>query len=1051
MSFRLKTILGIALIEMIMLGILLHFSLGLLHDTSATEMRTRAQVIAEQFAQANQNAVLSTDLATLQSAVEQMARSPGIVFARVRDGRGRILAEAGDPLALALPPLATQDIDQASPNEPLTIHRNIEVGGIHYGQVELGTSVAAHQQLMRQAREKGLFLAVLELLLSALFSLLLGLYLTRQLHALRQAAEKIANGELGHQIPVRGKDELARTIGMFNQMSRRLAEEHGRMEDALRQAARSAEHLRQKDRVLDAINYLQSLFIGKADPETMFSYARDILLLWFDAEHGFLCEVRNQTSQPQFRPLTPLLCPPQQIDAEGLLDICLYRQQEHLLNLQQSAAGPFRGDSHFLSIPITLAARVIGTFTLFLPRPVMPERGNDIPQPLMNTLGQLILASQDQQILEQTQLQLTRQQMQLSAVIETSIDGIATLDVNGVIASANQVAEKLFRLPRGSLVGTSVLELISPECLGKLQSMLHDKSSELGNLLQLTAIRSDGTPFPMEMALTNMPNAGDACFNLTMRDISARQAVEQELMRAKEQADAANQAKSAFLATISHEIRTPMNGVLGMLELLQMSELDAEQRDTLDTALDSAGTLLRLIDDILDFSKIEADQLELVKTPTAIWPLLQRVLSLYARSAEQKNLHFDLEIDPRLAPTLLLDPLRLRQILQNFLSNAVKFTATGSIKLRVAVRQDAGDRQALSFDVIDTGIGIAPDKLEKLFQPFTQGDSHTTRRYGGAGLGLAICRHLAELMGGEVLLRSQPGRGTQASLHLTADVINTLEPAAVEQEKTEYVSDPSKRILMVEDNPTNLKLAIRQLEKLGYRPDTAEDGQQAFEKWRHSEYHLVLTDCLMPNISGYELARLIRSYETEHPSRRRTIIIACTAGTTPEELQKARDSGMDDCLVKPLALDTLASMLENWLKKPPSMASDAIQQTPAKLDANAPLNLLALSKQSGGNPKMENDLLADFLRQAKRHLSRIRDAIISDNMPLIAAAARDLSAAAKQIGARDIAATAEHMEQAASALRAEAVPRLILQLEANCQEVEQWLVQRSAPNALNLG
>ncbi|POZ60873.1 ATP-binding protein [Chromobacterium alticapitis] len=1045
MSFRLKTILGIALIEMIMLGILLHFGLSMLRDTSEREMLKRRQIIAEQFAEANQNAVLSTDLATLQSAVEQMVKSPSIIFARVYDGRGRILAEAGDPMALATQARSSTDLEQIPPDQPLTITRDIMVGGSSYGRVELGTSVAAHQQLMQRARKSGLLLALAELALSALFSLLLGLYLTRQLNALQGAAGRMSAGELGCQIPVRGNDELARTARMFNHMSQQLARNHGQLEEALRQAEHAGAELRQQEKVLDAINYLQSLFIGKAHPDTMFCYARDILLLWFNAEHGFLCEVRHPAGKPQFRPLTPALNPPPQMEQDRLLQTCLYHQSEQLLDLQQSAAGAFRDDSHFLSIPIMLAARVIGVFTLFLPQAIEPERGDDIPRPLMNTLAQLILASQDQRMLEQTQLQLSRQQMLLSAVIESSVDGIAALDANGVIASANGVAERLFRLPRGSLVGASLLELVAPEGRGKLQTMLSGADVELGSLLQLTALRADGEPFPIELALTRMPEQADACFNLTLRDISSRLAAERELLRAKQQADAANQAKSAFLATISHEIRTPMNGVLGMLELLQMSPLDTEQQDTLGTARDSASTLLRLIDDILDFSQIEANRLELVKTPTSIWQLLQRVLSLYAQSAEQKDLRFDLDIDPLLAPMLLLDPLRLRQILQNFLSNAVKFTAAGSIALRVAVTDEAPGWQALSFEVVDTGIGIAPDKLESLFQPFSQGESDSARRYGGTGLGLALCRRLAQLMGGEVSLSSEPGSGTVASLRLTVDVVSAAAPAESRQPRE---PQPGKRILLAEDNPTNLKLAAKQLQKLGYQPDTAEDGEQAFDKWRRDHYHLVLTDCLMPNVSGYELARLIRSFEAEHPARPRAVIIACTAGATPEELQKTRDAGMDGYLVKPLALDTLADMLEKWLYGE-AAASAQRAAAPDASDEKGPLDLFALRQLGEGNRKAENRLVGECLRQTRRGMARIRDAIVRESPAKIAAAARDIAMSASQIGARGIVTAAQRMEQAAEAGDIDAAPRLMLQLEQACQEVERWLARRDAPSEMN--
>ncbi|WP_052941646.1 ATP-binding protein [Chromobacterium subtsugae] len=1053
MSFRLKTILGIALIELMMLCILLYFGLGLLRDTSVREMIKRRQIIAEQFAQANQNAVLSTDLATLQSAAEQMVKSSDILYARVFDGHDRLLAEAGDPRSLALhdsakQDSATQDIDQLSPDQPLTITRNIEIGGIHYGRVELGTSVANHRQLMQKALQNGLMLALSELALSALFSLLLGTYLTRQLESLQQASQKMAAGELGYQVEVQGKDELARTAEMFNRMSTQLALDRSQLETALNRAEESRKDLQRQEDLLDAINYMQSLFIGKVHPETLFSYARDILLLWFNAEHGFICELNNQASQPQFLPITPALSPPPQMDTDELLQCCLYQEQEQLLGLQQSSSGALSQGYYFLSIPIILASSVIGSFTLFFPRPVDPDHGNKLPAPLMKTLGQLMQASQAQRKLEQTQLQLSRQQILLSAVIDTSIDGIATLDRLGLFTSANKVTEYMFGLPRGSLIGTALLDCLEPSSRRTLQPLLLGDDIKLSSLLQLTAKRADGTPFPIELAITHMPDTGKDCYNLNIRDITELKTAESELRRAKDKADAANQAKSSFLATISHEIRTPLNGVLGMLELLKLSQLDSGQQDMVDTARDSAHTLLLLIDDVLDFTKIEANQLELVKTPTDIWPLLQRVLSRYAHTAEQKDLNFDLQIDPLLAPTLLLDPLRLRQILQNFLSNAIKFTATGAITLRVQVEKEATGWQNLIFDVIDTGIGIPPEQLQTLFQPFSQGDSATSRRYGGTGLGLAISRRLAELMGGEVAIDSELGHGTRVSLHLCVEVAERKAPPPLALLPS-AAPNAEKRILLVEDNPTNLKLATKQLEKLGYRPDTAEDGAQAFEKWRRDHYHLVMTDCLMPNIGGFELARLIRSYEAEHPARPRSTIIACTANAAPEELQKTRDAGMNDYLIKPFALETLSAALEKWLQgAPPSVSPPAAGAQP---EGPAPLDLLMLRTRCGESGKSESQLLGEFLKNTRRHTSYIRNAIISDNLPLIALTTRDIQTDATPIGAHNIAEAARHLEQAAEAEQKETIPRLVLQLEAACLEVEQWLTKRRAPHELSHG
>ncbi|OQS51220.1 ATP-binding protein [Chromobacterium violaceum] len=1050
MSFRLKTILGIALIEMIMLGLLLHFGLALLHDTSARELLKRSQIIAELFAQANQNAVLSTDLATLRSAVQQMVASNSVVYARVRDSRDRVLAEAGDPAALAAarPPSPTPE--QLENGQLFAVTHDITVGGIRYGQVELGDSAAAHRQLMAQARQDGLLLAVAELLLSALFSIALGIYLTRQLNALQQAAKRMADGDIGYQIPLQGNDELARTARMFNSMSTQLAGNYERMQEALADSAAAGVRLRRNEKLLDAINYLQSLFISKLPAGTLFCYARDILLLHFEAEHGFLCELRERDGEPLLLPLTPPQCPPVELPRDDILRIAVTETQERLLHLQQGARGPFRDDCDFLSLPILHASRVIGSFTLFLSPVARPTPADAIPPVLMNTLSQLILANQDQQALQRADRQLAQQQAQLAAVIDTSIDGIVTLDRTGFIVTANAVAERIFGFPPGMLPGQSVLDLIAPGEQDALMSIVlgDGDAGQLGQLQQLTAARADGSLFPLEMAITRMPELDGICFNMTLRDISARKAAEQELRRAHDQANAANQAKTAFLTTISHEIRTPMNGVLGMLELLQMSRLDEEQQDTLATARESAQLLLRLIDDILDFAKIEADQMEVVYAATPIRPLLQQVHSLYAQAAERKGLRMELEMDDALAGALRVDPLRLRQVLQNFLSNAVKFTATGSVKLRAAVEADDGRRQRLRFDVTDTGIGMDRDQLARLFQPFTQAESDTARHYGGAGLGLSISRRLATLMGGAVELQSELGLGTCASLLLSADIADAadIQPTLPPAPRAVAAHDAPPAVLLVEDNPTNLKLAKLQLEKLGYRVECAEDGAQAFEKWQRGRYQLLLTDCQMPNVDGYQLSRLVRSYEAGNPHRPRIPIIACTANSGEAEQEATAAAGMDGYLLKPLALSELAEMLESKLY-PPSAERPA-----PPLPAHAPpVNLATLSLSCEGNRKLENRLLTEFLLNARHDIARMRAAIASGNLQHLRAISDGLRDSAAIVGAGLISTMAALMAQATREGQMDSAPRLLLLLEGCCRELEQWLTQREESGSLSPG
>jgi len=524
-----------------------------------------------------------------------------------------------------------------------------------------------------------------------------------------------------------------------------------------------------------------------------------------------------------------------------------------------------------------------------------------------------------------------------------------------------------------------------------------------------------------------IPGLGIVCLR---SNISKLKIQEQELRQAKVKADDANQAKSAFLASISHEIRTPLNGILGLLELLRLTRLDVSQLDTLASVQDSAQTLLRLIDDILDFSKIEAGKLELNLEPVALRPLMEKVRDLYQEIATGKSLGFTLESDPNLAAAHLADPLRLRQILQNFVSNALKFTASGSVQLRVAVLASDSEQQTLRFTCSDSGIGIDSGSLTQLFQPFSQAESSTTRRFGGTGLGLAICKRLATQMGGEVALASQPGQGTTASLTVSLPLAQLAEPKETSstespQENPAFSTDQAP-ILFVEDNPTNRKLTMMQLERLGVTFRVAENGKEAFDLWQQQPFSLVLTDCHMPIMDGHQLAQTIRAAESMmEPGYQPVPIIACTANIGKDEAQRALDAGMNEVLTKPIGLEALSKMLNHWLGSArPSHGASPMVEAPATI-TKAPdmtaqpehpaenhqiVDRTTLEVYSQGDLAIELGILQDFLSSEIEDMEALRAAVAQQNHKDARWFTHRIKGAGRMVGALPLANAAENLE-----------------------------------------
>ncbi|HEX4232265.1 MAG TPA: response regulator [Bryobacteraceae bacterium] len=515
-------------------------------------------------------------------------------------------------------------------------------------------------------------------------------------------------------------------------------------------------------------------------------------------------------------------------------------------------------------------------------------------------------------------------------VFEASPIGIALLDEKLRFVNANGALERLHGLSREVIVGNDPLELEWFNGSDELDSILGVGLGESAIDQYELPLKHAALGSRTGLLWARQVDIGGAshmlCFLL---DITERKEMEEELRRARRDAEAGAKAKSEFVANMSHEIRTPLNGVLGLSSFLEEQSLPDSVRE-LGALIRTSGEMLRrVLDDVLDFSKIESGKLELENEPFSLRESMEWSIGIYRKAALDKNLGLTLNVGDNVPSRLIGDATRIRQVITNLINNAIKFTEEGFIGVAVGIEEIAREGPCtLVVEVSDTGVGIPADRMDRLFRPFSQVDASTNRRFGGTGLGLSICKRLLEMMCGEIDVYTQLGKGTKFTVRIPVQI--TGSEAEISNDAARHSSP--RRILIVEDNVINQIVVRRMAEKLGHVVDVVQDGSTAAQQARKIRYDLVLTDLNMPGIDGLQLTRLIRNL----PAPGNAVpIIALTASATAHDRDACLAAGMNDYLSKPIGVEVLSAVIDRWAQNLSSARSGTPDLFPVTSQAEA--------------------------------------------------------------------------------------------------------------------
>ena len=726
----------------------------------------------------------------------------------------------------------------------------------------------------------------------------------------------------------------------------------------------------------------------------------------------------------------------------------------------------------YLGAPIYVAERYFGEICLSRARPATrPFSEHD--KEFLRLLARWIGA-----VLERTQAseRLRTSEEKLRNLYELSPIGIVLTDLQGRFIEFNAAFERMCGYPAEILKTLDSQRLTPPEYAWQLTAQRESLAQTGGyGPVERECLQADGRRLPLRLnSVSVIGQDGQPYIWSLIEDVTEQKRGEADLKRAKEAAETANRAKSTFLANMSHEIRTPMNAIIGLSGLALEEDLSPRQRNLVDKAHRAAESLLGILDDILDFSKIEAERLELEILDFRLRTLLDQLLNLIGYRAAEQGLELDLEMAPEVPEVLRGDPLRLRQILTNLANNAVKFTPRGRILVRVELLERRGRELRLRFEVSDTGIGIAPEQQARLFQPFSQADSSTSRRYGGSGLGLVICKRLVELMGGTIGVASRLGEGARFFFSArfqegTADRLREWEEAPMASEANDILERlRGTRILLVEDNELNQELATELLAARGIAVTAVGNGQEALDALRRAcpqqpggaarcPFDAILMDIQMPVLDGYAATQAIRA----RPEYANLPILAMTANVMMEDIEQARAAGMNDHIGKPIDPHRLFRTLARWIRpgagnSPVPAVPVSTSQTPLPEAVFDDHDLTGIDWARGlatvqGNEALYRRLLRRFGEQQGEFAVAYRAACATADSEAAARLAHTVKGVAGNLGLTAIQQAAARLEsasrspvepveqeQALQAVEAALAP-FLAQLETVLQETESAL------------